>query len=292
MHGALPSNTISVRKPNRNTSDTAQFSAKLIDDLANRMSACLEEFMGWAKKTKDEDEGHAFHGNQWTGGIGGGPKPTTVKAKSAKGGIHELLSSGHPFTKKELMDATGITSDKTLQGYLSDLKNPKYAGPKGALTIMKMADGQFQIVKKEEAVSPEILASMGIPSEGLGEPIGPAALLNKGKTVAQEFGPADIDLLPKSNLPPHLEKLAEKMTAAGHMATITEVHVPGYTDPEPAAKAAPTTEKKSKAEADKDYNASINNVEQGAGAGSSIPDQHSHCWNGCGRTVFCSWSRW
>ena len=95
-------------------------------------------------KLKKDEVGHEFHGNQWTGGIGGGKpagaKPTSSSEKGVKGKVHDLLSSGHKFTFQELHEACGKPPEKALKNALSELKNPKWAGPKGALTIVKIGD--------------------------------------------------------------------------------------------------------------------------------------------------------
>lgn len=124
-----------------------------IEDLANRMAAALEELMGWARTGdafRESDHPRAPDGR--FGNRAGehvnadlGPKPTTAKAKSAKAAIHELLSSGHGFTKEELMSAAGIKTEKLFSDYIAMLKNPKYAGPAGALTITRSADGKFSV---------------------------------------------------------------------------------------------------------------------------------------------------
>ena len=47
------------------------------------------------------------------------------------------------------MKATGCSNKATLMTALSDLKNPKYAGKLGALTIEKHADGGYHVVKDD-----------------------------------------------------------------------------------------------------------------------------------------------
>lgn len=69
-----------------------------------------------------------------------GPLP----AKSGMHAVHALLSTGRPFTREELLAATGL-KDKKLTDYLAMLKNPKYAKP-GVLNISKLPDGRFQVV--------------------------------------------------------------------------------------------------------------------------------------------------
>lgn len=117
-------------------------------DLTERLLAILIE-LGHLRKVdfsallKGDVAGHPFYGNQWTEGAGGGEKPTKASAKGVKGGVHELLSSGHSFTFEELKAATGVTTDKHLSSALSELKNPKWAGPKGALTILKVGNHYY-----------------------------------------------------------------------------------------------------------------------------------------------------
>lgn len=93
--------------------------------------------------SKGDTAGHEFHGNQYTGGMGG-PKPTYAQTKGAKGGVHELLSSGHSFSLEELQHATGA-SVSNLKTALSDLKSDKYAGSYGKLAIVKNPDGTYQV---------------------------------------------------------------------------------------------------------------------------------------------------
>lgn len=88
-------------------------------------------------------------GEQSGGGEGpAGDKPTMATAAgSAKAKTHQLLSSGHPFHVEELMKATGVNNKATIMTALSDLKNPKYAGALGALTIEKRPDGMYHVTK-------------------------------------------------------------------------------------------------------------------------------------------------
>lgn len=117
-------------------------------DLTERLLAILVD-LGHLRKVnldllrKGDVDGHPFYGNQWTEGAGGGDKPTKASAKGVKAGVHELLSSGHSFTFEELKAAIGVTTDKHLSSALSELKNPKWAGPKGALTILKVGNNYY-----------------------------------------------------------------------------------------------------------------------------------------------------
>lgn len=123
--------------------DKKKFHHRDISDLTDRLMAALTE----VGVTKDDFEGHKFHGNQWTGGIGGGPKPDTVKTKGVKSNVHELLSSGHHFSLAELAKITGAT-EVALKQALAMLQNPKWAGSQGTLTIEKTATG-YQIKRSE-----------------------------------------------------------------------------------------------------------------------------------------------
>jgi hypothetical protein len=126
--------------------------ADLYRDLAERMLHAAAEVKARAV-TKDEDKGHEFHGNQWTGGLGAKPKPTSVKSKTAKAAVHELLSTGHTFTKQELMDIAGVKTEKLFSDYMAMLKNPKYAGPAGALQIMSK-NGHYYVAMPDGTQAP------------------------------------------------------------------------------------------------------------------------------------------
>jgi hypothetical protein len=124
------------------------------------------------QRTGDEEFGHEFHGNQYVEVAGQGkeePKPKPTKASNpngipAKHAIHELLSSGHSFSVKELMEATGHANEKTITSWLSMFKNPKTAGSKGVLHVQKLPDGTFQVMKGA-APAPALKANVGGEAE-------------------------------------------------------------------------------------------------------------------------------
>lgn len=121
-----------------------------VQELVERLMAALAIVKA---RTRDDVAGHEFHGNQWTGGLGA--KPKQAAAKGVKMGVHELLSSGHPFTMEELQQATGATTLKQVSDALAMLKNPKYAGPKGTLGIVKAgSEYHVQPVGGEPAQEP------------------------------------------------------------------------------------------------------------------------------------------
>lgn len=97
---------------------------------------------------------------KFTSGGGTGPKPTTHTAKSIKGGLHQLLSTGHPFSIKELQDATGVKSPAMMAAYLSDLKNPKYAPKEGHLAVVKRSDGLYHVAQEAGGPTPEQQVAM------------------------------------------------------------------------------------------------------------------------------------
>ena len=153
-----------ARKPQikPRTHDKASTLATLYADLFDRLERAAKDLTG---KTKDdfnpEDHPHApagqANGGQFVKGAGGGPvgeKPTTVKAKAGKPAMHELFSSGHPFSKHELMSIAGIKTDKLFSDYIAMLKNPKYAGAAGALKIQKLANGGYQVVLPDGTPAP------------------------------------------------------------------------------------------------------------------------------------------
>jgi hypothetical protein len=125
-----------------------------------------------APVAKGDDPGHEFHGNQYTGGIGGGlpgpkgDKPLLAQSKGAKGGVHELLSTGHSFTMEELKTATGAT-ESNIKTALSDLKSDKYAGKYGKLEITKdPVTGHYSVKQAATGVGkPEIAATKPISAE-------------------------------------------------------------------------------------------------------------------------------
>lgn len=123
-----------------------------MQDLVARLFAAIKARKTHA--TNDEDDGHEFHGNQYTQ-VAGQAKPTSTKATSSKAGVHELLSTGHHFSLEELMAATGVNNKATIMTALSDLKNPKYAGKLGALQIAKHKDGSYHVVKGD-GVTPAV----------------------------------------------------------------------------------------------------------------------------------------
>lgn len=113
-------------------------------DLVDRLLGALAEQMRGLKKDQD---GHPFHGNQYVQVAS--EKPTSSEEKGVKAKVHDLLSSGHHFTFDELSKACGSPPEKALKNALSELKNPKWAGSKGALAIEKVGGG-YKVVKKDE----------------------------------------------------------------------------------------------------------------------------------------------
>jgi hypothetical protein len=120
------------------------------------------------------------------GGNAVGAKPTQSTAKGAKPAVHQLLSSGHPFSVDELMKATGVTNKVTIMTALSDLKNPKYAGQLGALTIEKGADGMYKVTKAPAGG----FKGVGAPS-GSAAPAGPNQAAAGGDPTGPMVGEAD-----------------------------------------------------------------------------------------------------
>lgn len=147
------------------TQDAAAKQAKPMT-LGQAYDALLERILEAARKataqaafTKDEKEGHEFHGNQY---VKVATKPTVadLKTKTFIGKLHELLSSGHPFTKAELMELTGIDKDATFAKMVAFLKtnNPKEF--KGSavvgLDIKKSKDGTYQVILPDGKPAPAL----------------------------------------------------------------------------------------------------------------------------------------
>lgn len=159
-----------VHYPQR-TKDAGSLRAQYDDLLTRMMKALVATVATKDARTVDDkvgaQEGHEFHGNQHTGGIPGTKKTKPehvlhVKAqlmnkslKSAKAAVHALLSSGHPFSKDELAIAVGMDpAGKTINDYLTNLKNPNFAGPQGALKIEKNKDGMFFVAMPDGTPAP------------------------------------------------------------------------------------------------------------------------------------------
>jgi hypothetical protein len=149
--------------PKRRTTDAKPFTKEELEDLANRMAAALEEFMGWGStqdEFKEDEHPRAPDGKFGSGsGTSGSSettsqKPTSIKAKSAKAGLHELLSTGHPFSKSELISILGV-SEKRFSDYMAMVKNPKYAGKEGALTIERNEKGEYFVKRQEGKEAPK-----------------------------------------------------------------------------------------------------------------------------------------
>ena len=116
----------------------------MMQDLVDRLLAALAR---QGHVTQDEDVGHQFHGNQYVDVAGQNVKVPTKGGVKSK--THELLSAGHKFSFEELLHVLGNPPKKALTDALATLKNPKWAGPKGALDIVKGADGKFHVVGKD-----------------------------------------------------------------------------------------------------------------------------------------------
>lgn len=118
------------------------------DDLIERLMA----IMARQSITKDDGQvGHPFYGNQYTDVVLG-PKPTEAKSKGVKNQVHELITSGHPFSIEELQKITGAKLKQQLFNAFAELKKGK------GLQINKTASGHYQVVKTD-----------GTPAAGLAQ---------------------------------------------------------------------------------------------------------------------------
>lgn len=188
----------------------------------------VEYLQAKAQQTKDDAPmGHPFYGNQYTD-VPLGPKPTEAKSKIAKHAVHELLSSGHPWTVEELAKITGHSNAQTLKSWLSMFKSEKTAGSKGVLNVKKNPDGTYQVVK-----------AGGLPAE----PAPPVA-----PPVAEQPQQA-------TEPPPGAPQAAEPALPPAPPAPEPEFapHTSGYV-------ASPPAEPVSKAEADAHYEQHMNKL--------------------------------
>lgn len=245
VHGSRGEYTVYGRGVSKSWVDATASLRSLYADLEARMMRCLRDTQAgtadhrglqhvsiWLEEaahispaimealTRDDVHGHEFHGNQHTGGISGPHKAKhehvahvksqleLKKIKSAKMAVHALLSSGHPFSKDELAIAVGMDPQgKTINDYLTNLKSPKYAGPQGALAIEKNKEGHFYVALPDGTPAPP-----------------PDVKMDWSEKKDIEF----TDIPQKQwtgGLPPHLQKFA------GPQHTVSEVHVPGFTEP-------------------------------------------------------------
>lgn len=137
-------------------SKAAVITEEMYRELTERFFALLaiEMMKLRLKATKGDSVGHEFHGNQWTGGAGAAEKPTSAHEGGVKNNVHALLSSGHSFTFEELQHAAGDVPKQQVLKVLAELKNPKWAGPKGTLAIEKQ--GSHYYVKMSEPGKPDV----------------------------------------------------------------------------------------------------------------------------------------
>lgn len=209
---------------------------------------------------KGDSAGHEFHGNQYTGGYGGGAKPVGEKptaasleaqAKGTRAAVHELLSSGHAFTFAELQHVTGAQT-KALQNVLSTLKNPKWAGPDGHLSIQK--DGKFFFVHSDNLKGGGKPAELGKP-EYVAHPkvaaAQPEAYPKKFKQAQEELG----------------NKQAQEIKDAMENHALTSVKVGLQLQ-----NGVPTDGKMEKPAADKIYNEKLHNLTFGLASAANNED--------------------
>lgn len=124
------------------------------DELLERILEAARKATAQAAFTKDEKEGHEFHGNQYVK-VATKPTAESLKSKIPKHKLHELLASGHPFTKAELMEIAGIDKDATFSSWMSFFKNNPYQGGP-ALDIKKSKDGAYQVILPDGEPAPAL----------------------------------------------------------------------------------------------------------------------------------------
>jgi hypothetical protein len=180
---------LAYKKPSK-VGDGEEITAADYEQLAEELLAFIAEQekkgkTGDAGEWKEEDHPRAANGQFGQGGGGAapkaqggglGPKPTSTTAKVAKHAVHELLSSGHPWSVDELQKITGHANQTTLVSWLSMFKNAKTAGSKGTLNIVKLPNGQYQVVKQDGQPAPkvEVPKASQMPPDVLNKPAAPA----------------------------------------------------------------------------------------------------------------------
>lgn len=196
----------------RSTDRAAPDWPELYRDLAERMSAALAALPADTKDADWKEDLHPRADNGQFGEGGGGAqsfagsaKPTSVTAKGNFAGLHQLLSSGHSFSKAELMSAVGIVREKQFSDYMAMLKNPKYAGKLGALKIERTAEGSYRVMTAAGTPAPPNPAPT--PAKAPGKPAAPA-------TVSKAPTPAVATALPKAGAVKYVPQKTAKDAAA------------------------------------------------------------------------------
>lgn len=171
----------------RRTADA--FTAAEIADLLERMMAARDELL--ATRTQDKFEEHKHKRDDsgkfsTTGGGGKAPEaPAAAPTHPGKSGMHKLLSSGKAMSKADIMAATGIKTDKLFTDYIAMLKNPKYAGKAGALTITKNSKGEY-VAAPNNAPAPAAEAPAPAPAPApVAAPVAPPPLAPVQKISSQ-----------------------------------------------------------------------------------------------------------
>lgn len=202
-------------------------------------------------------QGHPFYGNQYTD-VALGPKPTEAKTKSSvKAALHELLTSGHPFSLDELMAATGSKSKSNLTTAITHLKgaNPHALG---VLNILKNAQGEYHLDKNQ--------------------PPGLEPYVPKAKPKAPE--PAAPVAPPKPAEPPALANPPAPAATAPSPS-------PAASGELPVAKAPATP--MSTADADKAYSAQLADANKTAAAGGVPPKVAAQKWKEAKAQAMAQW---
>lgn len=160
------------------------------EDLFARVAAALARL-----GTKDSAQFEQKHPRGFAGRFGhssGSPTPKPgkedLKATSVKGKLRELLGSGHPFTKQELMELASIEKESTLTTFLSDVRNPKYAGKEGVLNIVKLSDGRYQVVQGNGTPAPPLPAP--VPKAAVKKPEAPVVTTTQQAQRPSTWRPA------------------------------------------------------------------------------------------------------
>lgn len=232
-----------------------------------QLVARLMEIMERQSTHDDAQPGHPFYGNQYTDVVLG-PKPTEAKSKGVKNIVHELLTSGHPFTFEELKAATGAKLDQQLHNAINELKAGKHAA--GALGIVKIGPGQYQVVKPggepAKALAPKIDPDDELVSVPYTTPAEKAQEAPKAPDLPNPPAP------PAPSEPSPVS--APPLGPLGHVAT------------------APAT-KMTKAEADKVYNEHLEGIHEEAASmmvsGNFEAKEAAQFWKGSKAKAMAQW---
>lgn len=171
-------------------------------------------------------------------------KPTLVASKGVKNQIHELLTSGHPFTLEELQKATGAKLKQQLFNAINELKKGK------GLKIEKSAHGFYHVTNEAGEPVPGLAGLAAVQAEKPGLEPKPEENYPGGEATVT---PVDLKPAPEAAAEaPGVEPLTPKPSEPPSPVPAAPGGGPAWS-PIMATEAAPPASPMSKADADAAY---------------------------------------